>query len=63
MIFQAIWPSIAKKPYIYIFLGGGGGGLGGGPDPLSLPQDPPMIIILMISLNFTCSIDVGKEGI
>ena len=34
--FQGILTSIAKKPYIFVFLKGGGGGGGeGGPDPLS----------------------------
>ena len=36
MIFQGIWTSIAKKPYIFVIF------QGGGPTPLSPPLDPPM---------------------
>ena len=50
MIFQGIWTSIAKKPYIFVIFSGGGGG-GGGPDPLSPPLDPPMASTMKMIFN------------
>ena len=38
VIFQGIWTSIAKKPYIFVLFQGGRGG----PDPLFPPLDLPM---------------------
>ena len=36
MIFQGIWTSVAKKPYIFVIFQGGGGGSG----PHIPPLDP-----------------------
>ena len=45
VIFQWIWDSIAKKPYIFVIFSGGGG-----PDPLSPPPlDPRMMCAIWIS--------------
>ena len=37
MIFQGIWTSIAKKPYIFVIFQGGGGAGAQGPDPVPPP--------------------------
>ena len=49
VIFQGIWPSIAKKPYLFVIFQGG-------PDPLSPPLGPHMVLLdNALSIIISCA--------